>query len=180
MDAQEGIAPWVYNANNTSVEITEAGFPLRFSRFGFVPGSEGAGKYRSGLATERIYEVLSDEAVLTFRSDRHSSRPWPLAGGQPGRNSHVHLERAGRVVEVPPKFTMTLRRGDVLCSVMQSGGGWGDPLEREPDAVLADVRDEKIDAERARLVYGVVLSPDERSVDEAATGRERASRMRSS
>jgi N-methylhydantoinase B len=175
MDAQEGIAPWVYNANNTSVEITEAGFPLRFKRFGFVPGSEGAGQYRGGLATERVYEVLSNEAVLTFRSDRHRSLPWGLAGGRPGRNSHVHVERRGERVDVAPKFTATLQRGDVLHSVMQSGGGWGDPLRRDPEAVLDDLRDEKIDAAHAREVYGVVLSPDGRSIDPAATERQRAS-----
>jgi N-methylhydantoinase B len=174
MDAQEGIAPWVYNANNTSIEITEADFPLRFRRFGFVPDSEGAGKFRGGLATERVYEVLAEEAVLTFRSDRHSSRPWGLAGGRPGRNSSIRIERGGEPVPVPPKFTTTLRRADVVHSVMQSGGGWGDPFERNPEAVLEDVLNEKIDAAHAREVYGVILSPGGRSVDLAATRRARA------
>jgi N-methylhydantoinase B len=89
MDAQEGITPFVYNANNDSVEVTEASFPLQFKRFGFIACSEGAGRYRSGMATERLYEVIAPEATLTFRSDRHTSRPWGLAGGLPGQNSRV-------------------------------------------------------------------------------------------
>ena len=86
MDAQEGIAPFVYNANNDSVEVTEASFPLRFKRFRLIPNSEGAGRYRGGLATERLYEVVAPDAMLTYRSDRHTSRPWGLAGGLPGQD----------------------------------------------------------------------------------------------
>jgi N-methylhydantoinase B len=176
MDAQEGIAPFVYNANNDSVEVTEASFPLRFKRFGFVAGSEGAGRYRGGMATERIYEVTAPEAMLTFRSDRHTSRPWGLAGGLAGQNSRVSILRDGARIETPPKFTRAMRRGDILHSVMQSGGGWGDPLDREPAAVLEDVLDEKIDRERARGVYGVVITPDGSGVDLAGTNTLRTAR----
>lgn len=180
MDAQEGIAPFVYNANNGSVEVTEASFPLRFRRFGFVENSEGAGRFRGGIATERLYEVTAPEVILTFRSDRHTSRPWGLAGGLPGQNSSVAVLRGDQHLDVPPKFTRALRRGDVLHSVMQSGGGWGDPLDRDPEAVLTDVLDEKIDPARAECVYGVVLAANRSSIDLGATialrGRRKAER----
>jgi N-methylhydantoinase B len=165
MDAQEGIAPFVYNANNDSVEVTEASFPLRFKRFRFIPGSEGAGRYRGGLATERLYEVMSTEAMLTYRSDRHTSRPWGLAGGLPGQNSRVFITRGDEIIETTPKFTRSMRQGDVLHSVMQSGGGWGNPLDRDPADVLEDVLDEKVDRKRARAVYGVVIDAGAQEVD---------------
>ncbi|MDD3445043.1 MAG: hydantoinase B/oxoprolinase family protein [Zavarzinia sp.] len=178
MDAQEGIAPFVYNANNDSVEITEASFPLRLERFRLIPDSEGAGKFRGGLATERLYRVLAREATLTYRSDRHTSRPWGLAGGHPGRNSNVFVTAGDEVVQTPPKFTRAMHREDVLHSIMQSGGGWGNPLDRDPAAVLEDVLDEKIGRDRARDVYGVVISPVTSSVDTEATAALRAEMSR--
>lgn len=174
MDAQEGIAPFVYNANNDSVEVTEASFPLRFKRFRMIPDSEGAGRFRGGLATERLYEVVAPEVMLTYRSDRHTSRPWGLAGGHPGQNSRVFISNGDGILQTPPKFTRSLRRGDTLNSIMQSGGGWGNPLERDPDLVLEDVLDEKIGRERARKVYGVVIHPGSSMVDVEATASLRA------
>ncbi len=175
MDAQEGIAPFDYNANNDSVEVTEASIPVRFKRFRLIPGSEGAGRFRGGLATERLYEVVCPEASLTYRSDRHTSRPWGLAGGHPGQNSRVFITLDDTVIAVPPKFTRTMRRGEVLHSIMQSGGGWGSPLDRDPGLVLEDVLDEKIDRERARTVYGVVIPDEAQQVDAAGTAVLRAS-----
>jgi N-methylhydantoinase B len=67
-----------------------------------------------------------------------------------------------------------MRQGDVLHSVMQSGGGWGDPLDRDPAAVLEDLLDEKIDCDRARSIYGVALAADGLSVDFEATRSLRA------
>jgi N-methylhydantoinase B len=176
MDAQEGVAAWVYNANNTSVEVTEANFPLRVTRFGFLPSSGGAGKYRGGLATYREFEVLAPEVSLTFRSDRRRFRPWGLMGGGAGRGSDVYLIRNGKKEPLPAKFTMTLRRGNRLHSVMQSGGGYGDPLERDPDLVLRDYLDEKIDVEHARSDYGVVLDEETGMVKAVETERLRRHR----
>lgn len=169
MDAQEGMAAWVYNANNTSVEVTEANFPLRIRRFGFVPSSGGPGKYRGSLATFREFEVLAPEVSLTFRSDRRRFRPWGLAGGKPGQPSDVYLVRGGAKEPLPAKFTRALRQGDILHSVLQSGGGWGDPLTRDPALVLRDWLDEKIDARHARDEYGVVIDAARGRVDEDGT-----------
>ena len=176
MDAQEGVAAWVYNANNTSVEVTEANFPLRITKFGFLPSSGGPGKFRGGLCTYREFEVLAPEVSLTFRSDRRQFKPWGLMGGRPGRNSDVYLIRDGKTEPLPAKFTMTLYHGDRLHSIMQSGGGYGDPLERDPDLVLKDYVDEKIDIDHARTDYGVVLDEETETVNAVETERLRRHR----
>jgi N-methylhydantoinase B len=69
---------------------------------------------------------------------------------------------------------MTIRRGDVLRHVLAGGGGWGDPLERDPQAVLRDVRNEFLSVTRARVDYGVIVDTTAWRVDEAATKTLRA------
>ena len=70
----------------------------------------------------------------------------------------------------------SIRAVDALRHVMAGGGGWGDPLARDPAAMLADLRDEKISPAYARAVYGVVIDPVTLTVDEETTRRERTSR----
>jgi len=75
---------------------------------------------------------------------------------------------------LPPKTTLHVTRGDELLHELAGAGGWGDPLERDPQAVLADVCNEKVSAQHARVAYGVVLDARGTSVDEAETTRLRA------
>jgi N-methylhydantoinase B len=92
-----------------------------------------------------------------MRSDRRDFRPYGLRGGQPGAPS-INLLRSGNDERVlPAKFTMNIKRGDVLRHELAGPGGWGDPLERDPQAVLADLRDEVIGEAAAREVYGVAI-----------------------
>jgi N-methylhydantoinase B len=109
-----------------------------------------------------------------------------LHGGQPGTPSSNTLNAAAGVEtdadradgphELPTMGMAPIRAGDSLRHVMAGGGGWGDPLNRDVDAVLADLRDEKITPGYAREMYGVVVDPVTLTIDEAATLRERASR----
>ena len=64
-------------------------------------------------------------------------------------------------------------RGDLIRHELASGGGWGDPLERDPAMVLSDFLDEKVTADHARQVYGVVIDPDAQQVDTEATDKLR-------
>ena len=75
---------------------------------------------------------------------------------------------------LPGKFTMNLRQGDVFRHVLAGAGGWGDPLERDPAAVLKDVRNELLSVAKADADYGVVVDAQGRSVDAAATAKRRA------
>src|SRR5262249_5879012 len=113
-------------------------------------------KFRGGLATRRVYQYLGSEpAILQLRTDRNPTRPWALLGGREGANSLNRLtgpDGEGRVL--PTKFPRTIEPGSVLEHVMASGGGYGDPLERESHLVLRDVLEEKVSPEAAVRDYG--------------------------
>jgi N-methylhydantoinase B len=100
--------------------------------------------------------------------------PYGLAGGQPGRPTRNVLEAAGAARELPATFAHRLRQGEVLVHEQAGGGGGGDPRERDPEAVAADVREEKITIQHARRAYGVAIDPVTLKVDADATRTLRA------
>jgi N-methylhydantoinase B len=112
--------------------------------------------------------------MLQVRSDRRDHRPFGLYGGNPGQPSENYLNRDAGGELLPSKLTMTIRKGDVFRHVLAGGGGWGDPLERNSQAVLRDVRNEFLSAARAKADYGVILDTKTWRVDEAATSKLRA------
>jgi len=122
----------------------------------------------------RDYRFLEEEGVLQVRSDRRDHRPFGLYGGSPGRPSENYLNPEGENRALPGKFTMTIRKGDVFRHVLAGAGGWGDPLERDPAAVLRDVRNELLSPEKAAADYGVVVDTATWTVDAAETERRRA------
>jgi N-methylhydantoinase B len=106
------------------------------------------------------------------RSDRRTHRPFGLYGGSPGMPSENYLNPEGENRTLPSKFTMNIKRGDVFRHVLAGAGGWGDPLERDPAAVLRDVRNELLSAAKAAADYGVIIARGK--VDAAASARRRA------
>jgi N-methylhydantoinase B len=107
------------------------------------------------------------------RSDRRDHRPFGLYGGSPGAPSENHLNPDGENRLLPSKLTMTITKGDVFRHVLAGAGGWGDPLERQPAAVLRDVRNELLSPQKALADYGVVIDTHAWAVDAAATARQR-------
>jgi N-methylhydantoinase B len=140
----------------------------------FVADSGGAGTFRGGMGFRRDYRFLEEEAVLQVRSDRRAFRPFGLYGGRPGRPSVNIMNPATEYRVVPAKITMTIRRNDVYRHELPGGGGWGDPLQREPARVLRDVRNELVSVDAARRDYGVVIDTQHWKVDETATASLRA------
>jgi N-methylhydantoinase B len=99
--------------------------------------------------------------------------------GAPGARAHAHVVRAdGTREELPSKKMIVLHPGDQLWEYIAGGAGYGDPLDRDPAAVLADLLDGKITAAAATTEYGVVLVPDGTAVDEEQTKDARAARRR--
>ena len=175
-DGTEGMPNPGANQSNQPVEIIEAELPLSIERYGFVADTGGSGRFRGGLALEREYMILADKAGMTMRSDRRSHLPYGLAGGNPGTPSANILNPGPRQQVLPtlPMESVALRRGDVFRHVTAGGGGYGDPLERDPERVLDDVLDEKLTRPYAEREYGVVIFPGNGAVDVEKTRRLRA------
>lgn len=164
----------VTNCMNIPVEALEMNFPLRVRRAGLWGDSGGAGRYRGGLGLEKVFEATSTDVTVAHRSERFRSAPWGLFGGRPGRRGRAFVLRAdGRREELPSKQMVVLHPGDQLWEYVAGGAGHGDPLEREPERVLADVLDRKVSRAAAETEYGVVLTPDGSAVDRAATAARR-------
>jgi N-methylhydantoinase B len=106
-----------------------------------------------------------------MRSDRRTHRPYGVQGGRPGAPSWNVLNPGPteRVLPTLPMESIALRRGDVFRMTLAGGGGYGRPLDREPARVLEDYLDDKVTLEHARQEYGVVIDPQSRRVDAAAT-----------
>jgi N-methylhydantoinase B len=173
-DGPDGNSHMFANMASHSVEVTEAEHPISLLAYEFVPDKAGAGKYRGGVPFKRDYRFNETEGTLQVRSDRRDHRPFGLYGGNPGGPSENYLNPDTESRILPSKLTMTIRNGDVFRHVLAGGAGWGDPLERDPDAVLKDVRNELLSPAKAATDYGVVIDTRRWSVDAAATRRRRA------
>ena len=158
-DGIDAAASAVVNFSNNPIEIVEAEYPLMIERYGYVPNSGGAGKFRGGLALIRQYRFLAEEGVLQLRTDRRAHVPYGLQGGRGGTPSMNLLCRDGEPRELPAKCRLTIRRGDVFQHVLGGAGGWGNPAERDPARVAHDVAEGKLSAEHASSEYGVSMDP---------------------
>jgi N-methylhydantoinase B len=110
-----------------------------------------------------------------MRSDRRRFLPYALEGGAPGTPSwnFINPGPQQRVLPVMPMDPLRLGQGDVFAHVSAGGAGRGDPLARDPAAVLDDVLEERITLAYARAVYGVVIDGGAMTVDAAATAAAR-------
>ena len=178
-DGQAGVPHMGANQSNVSIEMIESDYPIRINEYGLAPDTGGPGRYRGGLALIREYQILSDQAILNVRSDKRKYPPHGLFGGGDGTPSWniVNPGPDQRILPVLMTEVDKLREGDVYRHIMSGGGGFGDPLEREPERVLADVIEEKVSISRAEGDYGVVIAQgaDGPAIDAAATERLRAS-----
>ena len=174
-DGPDGHSLWP-GFTNVPNEFIEAYFPLRIEKYETIPDSGGAGLHRGGNGLSVAYCFLVDGTV-SVHDERWLTYPWGVHGGDPGMRSTKRLVRAdGSEQWLPSKSEgIKVSKGDVLYFNTWGGGGWGDPFEREPELVRADVERGLVTAEGARR-YGVVLAGNG-SVDMAATDQLRK-RMR--
>lgn len=177
-DGIEGVTNPSQNMSNMPVETLEARYPVRIEEYGLRQNSCGPGEHRGGLGLVRQYRLLADEAVLQLRADRAINPPYGLFGGGPAAPSRNILDPDGAAVELPSKITRTLRAGEVIRHEQAGGGGYGDPLIRDPDLVAADLADEKITPAFAEKYFGVVLQADGATPDLSATALLREQRGR--
>jgi N-methylhydantoinase B len=177
-DGIDAIQPHGQNTENAPVEELEANYPIRVLRYALVPDSEGPGRQRGGLGLRRDY-VVEGDVSFSVLADRGKFPPWGFAGGMDaGVARYVRNPDTDREEELPSKFTLRLAPGETVRVQMAGGGGYGDPSERDPEHVLADVREEKITVARARAAYGVVVDAETLELDRDATQRERGVQAR--
>ncbi|GAB4171399.1 MAG: hydantoinase B/oxoprolinase family protein [Thalassobaculales bacterium] len=159
---------------NTPVEINEVEVPIKILRYGLVPDSGGAGKARGGMATVLEFKVFSPNSVVTARNrDRTRFASWGANGGAAGKTSEFWRNPdSNNPVNLGNTDVVTLDPGDVIRVNSGGGSGWGAPEERDPEAVLFDVRQGKVTVEGARTDYGVVIRDG--VVDAEATAEARA------
>jgi N-methylhydantoinase B len=176
-DGIDGVASMVVNFSNYPVEVIEREYPLRIEEYGFLPDTGGPGQFRGGLALVRTYRFLEQSGTFQIRADRSRFTAYGLSGGGPGSPSHNLLNPGPNQQALPPKTTLQVQYADELRHELAGAGGWGNPLGRDPRAVLDDVLDEKITLAHARAAYGVALTEDGTSIDESETARLRASQI---
>jgi N-methylhydantoinase B len=178
-DGQEGVAHMGANQSNVPIELIEVDYPLRIERYGLEPDSGGAGRHRGGLAIRRDYRILADDTMVSIRSDKRAHPPHGLFGGAPGTPSTTVVNPGRpdqRPVPVLVTEPLTLNAGDLFCHAMAGAGGYGDPFERDPQAVCDDVVAGKVSASQARAAYGVVVI--EEGIGRARIGEEETRRLR--
>jgi N-methylhydantoinase B len=160
---------------NVPVEVAEVRYPWMVKRFELRRDSGGAGKYRGGLGVIRDYQIIGHDAGLTVTTDRVKfTPPWGLFGGKPGKPNITVVNRNDGSREQWRKISnLHLGEGEVVSFMTGGGGGYGPPLERDPENVLNDVLDGYISLSCAKEEYGVVISEDSMTLDPAATARLR-------
>ena len=149
-DGLAGVSSISANLSNVSIEMEESQFPLRVRLYGLIPDSEGAGKFRGGLAVEREWEMLAPEANFTFRSDRRKFPPYGLFGGKSGQSSWNIMNPDDESRVLPTKINIRFKQGEVFRHNSPGGGGYGDPLERDPEKAWEDWRNQKMTAQHLR------------------------------
>jgi N-methylhydantoinase B len=171
-DGPDGHSLWP-SFTNVPNEFLEAYFPLRIERYETVADSGGAGRFRGGNGIEIVYCFL-EAGEISIHDDRWFTYPWGVNGGGPGRRSRKEMHRTdGSRAVLPSKCDrVEVQPGDLLHYVTWGGGGWGDPLQRDPALVALEVRRGLVTPDGARH-YGVVLGTDG-TADPAATASLRA------
>ena len=172
-DGMDGVQSHIQNTENSAIEETENNLPFMITRYELIPDSEGAGRYRGGVGLRRDWKFPGHQATLTVFSDHRKLPLWGLFGGEAGATSKYILNPDGEAKELPSKVTLHLEPDSVISYRTPGGGGYGPPLERDPELVLQDVIQGKVTAERARDVYGVVIDLVARKVDSQATRESR-------
>lgn len=177
-DGMDAVDTLFANTRNVAIEDIEAHYPLRVTRYELREAGAGAGRFRGGYGPVREVELLADAGLLSIEGDGHRQPTWGYGGGQEGATGAIELRRDGdgEVVDLPPNLdNRRVEQGDRIRTVAPCGGGWEDPLERDPRAVRDDVRDDLLTVEAARETYGVVLD-GAGAVDREATRETRSQR----
>jgi N-methylhydantoinase B len=167
------------NGWDIPVETIEYRYPWRVLAYKLREDDSGAGKFRGGKGNYIALAPVGHDAQLAINGDRAVTRPYGIFGGKPGATACCTIHHSdGTSERVAPTTNkadrVPVRSGDVVVIEATSGGGYGNPLERDERLVQRDVRDRIVSLDSARRDYGVVLNADTLDLDEPATAALRA------
>ena len=158
-----------------NVEEAEVRFPWQVTRLEVVPDFMGAGRWRGGGGVDwRAVNLGGPARMATGSSDGDEMLPSGVLGGDHCPPSRTFVRRGQELIRVKPHRMQELEPGDEVVKLSSGGAGVGDPRQRDPERVRADVVDELVSVEAAERIYGVALDPATLEID-----RERTDELRS-
>ena len=160
---------------NGPIESIELRCPVVIEKRGLFERSAGAGKFRGGFGVETKARGLVDGMWNLKQSRRRFNPPWGLNGGKPGQPSQILIKLPNETEwKILDASRYNLPRNATVILRNSGGGGWGSPLEREPELVLNDFVDGLISIDQATNEYGVFIDPKTHSIDFEATKKIRS------
>ncbi len=155
-DGKDGVQVHITNTSNLPVEAIEAEYPLLVESYGLIEDSGGAGKYRGGMGIRRVVRPVGHETVFSGMGERFVHHPWGIFGGQPGATGRFSVQGPNHNDETLPDKPnhVPLSPDDALIIETPGAGGYGEPSERDPEALAADYRSGKFSAEYLAKHYG--------------------------
>ena len=174
MDGMDSVDVLYANTRNNPIEDIESHVPLRIERYELRENVAAAGRWRGGVGSIRHLRFLSPGSA-SVESEGHKYPPRGLFGGADGTPSQlVRIKADGSEIQLPSKVPHhPFGEGESIVAIRACAGGYGNPRERDPQAVLDDVLDGYITAEQAFEQYGVKIANG--TVDASATSAARAS-----
>jgi N-methylhydantoinase B len=177
-DGSNTVRAWTESDMTTlqPIEAVEQLYPVRVEATSLREDSGGPGRWRGGLGLTRAVRILVPSTTLSVLAEKAVLPPFGVCGGASGARNRFWVRRDGRPIapsRLPGKVGgFPLQPGDILLMESSGGGGFGDPLERDPEQVVADVAEGYVTRDAAESAYGVVWDGD--SVNAAETARRRA------
>ncbi|QEL22242.1 hydantoinase B/oxoprolinase family protein [Bosea sp. F3-2] len=155
-DGASALSCGLHNNTNAPIEMVEAKYPVTFMKYGLIPDSGGAGRFRGGLGLVREWRLDAAEGSLSTNFERFRHAPYGIRGGEPGSLSRTTVTHPdGSTLSLRSKVSgIPLRRGDVVTIETSGGGGYGDPSGRDPERLARDLAEGLVTSERAAALYG--------------------------
>jgi N-methylhydantoinase B len=175
LDGVDAIHTHMTNSMNTPIEVLESLYPIRFLKYEMRKDSGGAGNWRGGVGLERSWQLLGSSATLSVLAERTVIAPQGIYGGKDGGKGEFLIRKAdGTEIRLKSKTSIKLEQGDVFIARTPGGGGCGNPLKRDPQAVLKDFINGFVSIESAKQDYRVVIDKYAKEVNWETTKRIRA------
>lgn len=172
-DGLDSVDNLVANTRNNPIEELEMRLPMRCNRYELREEGASSGKWRGGIGVVRAWEYL-EGSLFTGEGDRHTDSPRGVKDGKDGLTGSLTLNPGKEAKKLHAKLTnYKIKAGDILEIKTPCAGGYGNPLERDPQLVLDDLLDGYISEEKVINEYGVVLKNDkEIDIEETKKFRE--------